>query len=171
MVARRGRIIAGHVHQFDGRGTLRHADGGIALNVVAGVHQQDVGALGLKGILDGRHLGVAANGTMHIVGVQDDDGAIHGPLGLLRAGGDSQREHHGHSQQQGQEFLLHASITSLFFTAETDCGFGLIIPYPEKIDSPKLKYPRKIFTLHFVNFRRLGYLVIRGPVCYTDTIK
>ncbi|CAN4029425.1 Catabolite control protein, partial [Dysosmobacter welbionis] len=65
MVAHAGHVVAGQVHQLHGGGALRRADGGIALDEVTGVHQQDVGAAGLVGVLQRGHFGIAADGAMH----------------------------------------------------------------------------------------------------------
>ena len=126
MVAQADHIVAGQVHQLHGGGTLRRADGGIALDKVAGVHQQDVGAAGLVGVLQGRHLGIAGNGAVDVVGVQDDDVAVQilGRL-LRRIGGDSQGERHDHRHQQGQDFLFHSFTSSILWKPDFH-GMGIV---------------------------------------------
>ena len=108
LVVAKGRdVIPGHVHQFNSRFTLRNADRGIALAEVAGVHQQDIGTLSLIGFLQGRHLGIAGNSAVHIVGVQHYYIAVHLALGLVRRDCDRQGEDHSQCQQHRQE-LLHS---------------------------------------------------------------
>ena len=137
VIAERGGVIAGHVHQLDGRGALGKADRRIALNVVARVKEQHVGALFRITLLQSGHLRVMVDLTMHVVGVQDNDAAFEAfprgrrrnEDGLLRAGRYGQRKDHRHCQQQGQKFA-HS-----FFPPENFCrsacphgaqGFGRI---------------------------------------------
>ena len=90
MVAQRGHVIAHQVHQLHGGGALADADGGVALDVVARVHQQDVSALLLVALLQSRHLGVPGNAAVHVVGVEDDDSTLQLRLsgaGLVPRGG------------------------------------------------------------------------------------
>ena len=100
MVAGGSHIVTGQVHQLHRRGTLAGADSGIALDEVTGVHQQNVGAHLLIGLLQCCRFGIAIDGTVHVVGVQDDDGAAQVLGGFLGAGGDAQGEHHGQNQDQ-----------------------------------------------------------------------
>ena len=145
MVAHADHIVARHVHQFHGGGALRHADGGIALDEVAGVHQQDIGALGLIGILQRRHLGIAGDGAVNVIGVQNDDLTVHGFLfRLFRMSGDSQREHHGHSQKQGQDLSSHFRIPPSNSFAANSMQFGYVfsIAHSPKTESQKsAKFP------------------------------
>ena len=71
VVADTGEVIAGEVHELDGSGALGDADGGLALDVVAGVEQQDLGAAGLVLGLHSGDLGIGVNGAVDVVGVQD----------------------------------------------------------------------------------------------------
>ena len=86
VVAQGGDVIAGEVHELDGGGALAGADLDGALAEVAGVHQQDGGALGLVLGLQGGYLGVAVDGAVDVIGVDDDDlaGGLGG--GLLGRG-------------------------------------------------------------------------------------
>ena len=127
MIADGGCVVAGQVHQFHGGFALGDADGGIALNEVAGVQKQDLRARLLVSRLQSRSLGVSGNSAVYVVGVEDDDGAFSHVI--QRAGRDGQREHHSQGQQQGQKFFPHA-CTSFVFTGGSgvfrpDC---LIIP-------------------------------------------
>ena len=134
MVAHAGHVVASQVHQLHGGGALRRADGGIALDEVTGVHQQDVGAAGLVGVLQRGHFGIAADGAMHIIGVQDDDVAVQILCRLFRRiGGDSQGERHDHRQQQGQDFLFH-SVTSSESAGDDLPWYGYSIAHLEKMD-------------------------------------
>ena len=129
VVSQRSGVIAREVHQLNGCGALRGADAGIALNIVSGVQQQNIGAAVLIILLQCGHLGIARNGAVDIIGVQN-----HGRAGQVRgrsgnggsrsvcrrrdgnnvgsAGGDSQRAYHRRCQQQGKE-LFHAESSFL----------------------------------------------------------
>ena len=113
MVAQSGCVVAGQIHQFDSGFPLRGADGGITLNEVACVKEQDVSAAFLVVLLLGGDLGVSGDAAVDVVGVQNDNAAgeigIRGSRGrlLCGAGGHGQRTGHGHCQEQGQE-LFHA---------------------------------------------------------------
>ena len=137
MVSDGGGVIARQVHQLHGGLALADADGGVALDVVARVQQQGVGARVLEGLLQRGHLGVAADGSVDIVGMENDDLALQGLALLLRgAGGDAQREHHRQNQQQGQEFLgLHSFTSSLF--SGTGPVLAVIIAHFFQIESAK----------------------------------
>ncbi len=115
MVAGGRHVVAHHVHQLDGRGALADADIGLALAEVAGVHHQDVGALGLVLCLQGGHFGISLDGAVYVVGVQDNGGA--GQIGTGRPGilrgkrRHSQPQHHDQGQQQGEQLLFHINST------------------------------------------------------------
>ena len=116
VVAQSRGVVARHVHQLDGGGALRQAHIGGALAEVAGVQDQDVGALGL--VLAGQHghLGVVLDGAVDVVGVEDDHGL--GGGGILAGGGllftaGGQGDDHGDGQQQRQQFLLHTPYSFL----------------------------------------------------------
>ena len=100
VVAGGSHIVTGQVHQFHRSGTLAGADSGITLDKVTGVHQQNVGTHVLIGLLQRRRFGIAIDGTVHVIGVQDDDGAAQVLGGFLGADGDAQGEHHGQNQEQ-----------------------------------------------------------------------
>ena len=72
MVAEGCDVVTGSVHELDRGLALRIADIGLALDVVAGVHKNDVSALGLIILFQGCDLCVQAHGAVHVVGVQDD---------------------------------------------------------------------------------------------------
>ena len=86
VVAQRGHIVAGEVHELDGGGALGLTHIDAALDEVAVVDQQHRGALGLVLGLEGRDLGVVLDGAVDVVGVDDDDlaGGLGG--GLLGRG-------------------------------------------------------------------------------------
>ena len=112
VVAQSCRVVARQVHQLNSGGALGGADGGIALDEVACVKEQDIGPALLIVLLQGRHLGVSGDAAVNVVGVQDDGAA--GEVGvsgcddrLFGAGGHSQGTGHDQCQQQGQE-LFHA---------------------------------------------------------------
>ena len=136
VVAQSGQVIARCVHQLGDGGALVHGTVGGALDVVAGVHQQDV----LQGVLVGGHLGVGqilGDVGMDVVGVQYSDPA--GGLGftgcrrlltgglcgllrrgsltaggalVLREGGDRQAQGHGQRQQQSEKLLSSSHVRS-----------------------------------------------------------
>lgn len=68
-------VIASQVHQLDGSGALGGADGGIALDKVACVKEQNIGPAALIILLQGRHLGVSGDAAVYVVGVQNDGAA------------------------------------------------------------------------------------------------
>ena len=108
VVAGRGQIIARQVHQLHGRCALAGADGGVALAEIAGIHEQHIGAHVLIGLFQGCGLGVAVDGAVHIVGVQDHHSAAE-VIGRFRGRDrDAQGEHHGHDQEQRQNFPFHS---------------------------------------------------------------
>ena len=134
MVAGGGQIVARQVHQFHGRGALGRADHGFTLAEIAGVHQQDVGASGLKGVLQRSGLGIAGNGAVNVVGVQDHDAALHVlGGGLLRTGGDGHGQCHDQRQQESSQLteLLHENPPSFFF-ARRCRAFAFSIAFPLK---------------------------------------
>ena len=103
MVAQAHHIIARQVHQFHSGGALRRADSGITLDEVARIHQQHIGTPGLVCIFERRHLSIAADGAVHVIGVQDHDVSGHVSRGgrVRGAGGDGQGEQHRQYQEQG----------------------------------------------------------------------
>ena len=101
MVADGGYIVAGGVHHGHGVGALVDADIDGALAVVAGIHQDDVGAPGLELGLQRSHLGVFGDVAVHVVGVQDD--GVAGQILLHRvcpSRGHHQRQRHDYGQKQ-----------------------------------------------------------------------
>ena len=82
VVAQSGQVIAGGVHQLDDGGALVHGAIGGALDVVAGVQQQDVHAGVLVALLEGLDGGVGQLRSLvvdvgvYVVGVQDGDGVF-----------------------------------------------------------------------------------------------
>ena len=109
VVAHGGGVIAGGVHQFDGRLALGGADGWVALNIVAGIHQQGVGPGGGIALFYGGELGVPGDAAVHVVGVQDDDvtGQVlrRGGGRLRRADGDRQGEEQGQGKREGKKLV------------------------------------------------------------------
>ena len=109
MVAHGGGVIAGGVHQFDGRLALGGADGWVALDIVAGIHQQGVGPGGGVALFCGGELGVPGDAAVYVIGVQDDDVAgqvlRRGGGRLRRADGDRQGEEQGQGKREGKELV------------------------------------------------------------------
>ena len=126
VVAGDRHIVTDHVHQLNSSSALRNADGGLALNEVTSVHNQDVSALSLILGLQSSDLGITIDGAMDIVGMQDHNCAVvlygltfrllhRRRLRGLRVltlceSGDRQAERHNHRQQQSKKFvpLSHA---------------------------------------------------------------
>ena len=115
MVADGGHIVAGGVHHRHRVRALMDADVDGALTVVAGVGQNDLGALGLIVGLQGCHGRIQVDRTVHVVRVQDD-GLAGERLCLVsckcRA---RQTQDQAQHQQQRKQFLrvLHV-ISSIF---------------------------------------------------------
>ena len=115
MVADGGHIVAGGVHHGHRVRALMDADVDGALTVVAGVGQDDLGALGLIVCLQGCHGRIQVDRTVHVVRVQDD-GLAGERLCLdsckCRA---RQTQDQAQHQQQRKQFLrvLHV-ISSIF---------------------------------------------------------
>ena len=109
MVAQGGQVVPGGLHQLDDGSALVHGAVGGALDVVAGVHQQDVS----QGVPVAGHGGipqVLVDVGMYVVGVQNGDSVCRGSgsgNGLVGHCGGGQAEGRSHGQQQGKEFLLH----------------------------------------------------------------
>ena len=111
-----------------------HGAVGGALDMVAGIHQQDALALGGQLLLQSGNGGIAqrlVDVGVHIVGVKDDDltgcggglgsllrgGDRHGRGGdVFGGGGDAQGKHHRQGKQQRQELVYVAHDTSLTFS-------------------------------------------------------
>ena len=136
VVAGGRHIIPCQIHQLHGGCPFRDADGGISLDEITGVHQQDIGARLLHGGFQGGHLGIAGDGAVHVIGMQDHDlsghivrnrvgGGLRGRLLCRRRCG--QGEYQGRRQQQRQQFfLLHSfASTFLFHSSDTICPYGL----------------------------------------------
>ena len=103
MVAERRDIIACRVHQFDRGLALRVADIGRALDVVARVHEDDVGALFCVVLFQCCYLCVQADRTVHVVGVQDD--GLPGQLSVRGQRAGHQTEHQNNGQKKCYEFF------------------------------------------------------------------
>ena len=103
MVAERRDIIAHRVHQLDRGLALRIADIGRALNVVARVHKDDVGALFCVVLFQCCYLCVQADRTVHVVGVQDD--GLPGQLSVRGQRAGHQTEHQNNGQKKCYEFF------------------------------------------------------------------
>ena len=112
VVAEGNDIVAGGIHHRDRISALGDTDIGLALAVVAGVDENDLGALGLIVGLELCDVGIAIDRTMHIIGVQNDSLARHRCFGLGfgircrcrvldRKAGHSQAENHCHCEQDG----------------------------------------------------------------------
>ena len=110
VVAEGDDIVAGGIHHRDRISALGDTDIGLALAVVAGIDENDLGALGLIVGLELGDVGIAIDRTMHIIGVQNDSLARHRCFGLgfgIRCGcrvldrkaGHSQAENHCHCEQ------------------------------------------------------------------------
>ena len=103
MVAERRDIIACRVHQLDRGLALRIADIGRALNEVARVHEDDVGALFCVVLFQCCYLCVQADCTVHVVGVQDD--GLPGQLSVRSQRAGHQTEHQNNGQKKCYEFF------------------------------------------------------------------
>ena len=118
VVAQGGDVIARGVHQLNDGLALVHAAVGGALDVVTGIHQQDLLASLLVVLLhggDGRVAEGFVDVGVDVVGVDHRDlGLCRGGRDFLRPGGDGQREHHHHRQKQSEQSagLLHDRYTS-----------------------------------------------------------
>ena len=119
VVADGGHVVAGGVHHGHRVGALVDADVDGALAVIAGVGQNDLGALGLIVGLQGCHGCVQVDRTVHVVRVQDDGLAVQRLClaGCKRRARQAQDQ--AQHQQQRKQFLrvLHvlSSVSVLFF--------------------------------------------------------
>ena len=120
VVAGGGRVVAGHVHQLNGNSALGGAHRGLALAEVAGVHHQNIRAgLLVQGLQRG-HLGVALDGAVDVVGVENDDRAVSlrrylkrggrsavrvAARVLVRHGADGHAKGHNHRQQKREQLV------------------------------------------------------------------
>ena len=137
VVAQGGDVIARGVHQLNDGLALVHAAVGGALDVVTGIHQQDLLASLLVVLLhggDGRVAEGFVDVGVDVVGVDHRDlGLCRGGRDFLRPGGDGQREHHHHRQKQSEQSagLLHDR-----FTSSNTLGCSQALPvyhaFPEK---------------------------------------
>ena len=118
VVADGGHVVAGGVHHGHRVGALVDADVDGALAVIAGVGQNDLGALGLIVGLQGCHGRVQVDRTVHVVRVQDDGLAVQRLClaGCKRRARQAQDQ--AQHQQQRKQFLrvLHvlSSVSVLF---------------------------------------------------------
>ena len=72
MVAQRRHVIACGVHHGNGVRAFGQTDRGIALAEVSRVHQKNLRALAFKILFQRRHIGVAHNFPVYVVGMQND---------------------------------------------------------------------------------------------------
>ena len=118
VVADGGHVVAGGVHHGHRVGALVDADVDGALAVIAGVGQNDLGALGLIVGLQGCHGCVQVDRTVHVVRVQDDGLAVQRLCLVHREGRARQAQDQAQHQQQRKQFLrvLHvlSSVSVLF---------------------------------------------------------
>ena len=109
MVAGDEIIIASRVHDLNGRLALRGADGGIALNEVAGVYEQSIRSSSVIAFSQGVDFGVPGDAAVYVIGVQDDDvtGQVlrRGGARLRRADGDRQGEEQGQGKREGKKLV------------------------------------------------------------------
>ena len=119
VVADGGHVVAGGVHHGHRVGALVDADVDGALAVIAGVGQNDLGALGLIVGLQGCHGCVQVDRTVHVVRVQDDGLAVQRLCLVDCKGRARQAQDQAQHQQQRKQFLrvLHvlSSVSVLFF--------------------------------------------------------
>ena len=105
MVAEGDDIVAGGVHHRDRISALGGADIGRALAEVAGVDEDDLGALGLIVGLELCDVGIALDRAVHVIRMQNDGLARHLGFrfnGVVRCkAGHSQAEDHCHCEQDG----------------------------------------------------------------------
>ena len=109
MVAGDEIIIASRVHDLNGRLALRGADGGIALDEVAGVYEQGIRSGSVIAFSQGVDFGVPGDAAVYVIGVQDDDVAgqvLRRGGGRLRcADGDRQGEEQGQGKREGKKLV------------------------------------------------------------------
>jgi hypothetical protein len=115
VVADGGHIVAGGVHHGHRVRALVDADIDGALTVVAGVGQDDLGALRLIVCLQGCHGRIQVDRTVHVVRVQDDGLAGKRLCLVSRKRRARQTQDQAQHQQQRKQFLrvLHV-ISSIF---------------------------------------------------------
>ena len=113
MVAEGDDVVARGIHHRDRISALGGADIGRALAEVAGVDEDDLGALGLIVGLELCDVGIALDRTVHVIRMQNDSLARHRrffghDFGLScscrvldRKAGHSQAEDHRHCEQDG----------------------------------------------------------------------
>ena len=105
MVAEGDDIVARGIHHRDRISALGGADIGRALAEVAGVDEDDLGALGLIVGLELCDVGIALDRTVHVIRMQNDSLARHLGFrisgGVRRKAGHSQAENHRHCEQDG----------------------------------------------------------------------
>ena len=105
VVAEGDDVVARGIHHRDRISALGGADIGRALAVVAGVDEDDLGALGLIVGLELCDVGIALDRTVHVIRMQNDSLARHLGFrisgGVRRKAGHSQAENHRHCEQDG----------------------------------------------------------------------
>ena len=109
MVAGDEIIIASRVHDLNGCLALRGADGGIALDEVAGVYEQSIRSGSVIAFSQGVDFSVPGDAAVYVIGVQDDDVAgqvlRRGGGRLRRADGDRQGEEQGQGKREGKKLV------------------------------------------------------------------
>ena len=105
VVAEGDDVVARGIHHRDRISALGGADIGRALAEVAGVDEDDLGALGLIVGLELCDVGIALDRTVHVIRMQNDSLARHLGFrisgGVRRKAGHSQAENHRHCEQDG----------------------------------------------------------------------
>ena len=105
VVAEGDDVVARGIHHRDRISALGGADIGRALAEVAGVDEDDLGALGLIVGLELCDVGIALDRTVHVIRMQNDSLARHLGFrisgGVRRKAGHSQAEDHRHCEQDG----------------------------------------------------------------------
>ena len=115
VVAQSGYVIAGGIHQVDDSLALIHGTVSGALDVVAGIHQNDDGAQAFVISLEGgevRIADIAVDISVNVVGVEDHDGAFFHNRQTVGSGGDEDNvlskggtghtQNHDQNQEQGE---------------------------------------------------------------------
>ena len=102
MVAEAGDIVACGVHQLDGVRALAQGNGSLALTVVAGIGQNNVGACGLQFGFQRGYIGVAQNLAVDVIRMENDGFSRRDLRDISCVHGRQQREDHAQHQQEGQ---------------------------------------------------------------------
>ena len=124
MVAQGNNVIAGCVHHRNGAVTLGAADISCTLTEVTGIYQKDfLCTCGEKLIFEFLHIGIAVDGTVDVIAVQDDSLACVigmndlriGRIVIVRIGRNTEGKKHHQGKNESKDLLrfLHTG-TSIY---------------------------------------------------------